>query len=58
MRARLKNDVRMRTAALIGGTFKMDPIEVMEADYIDWWVRLVAMEIWWDEERKANEKNK
>ena len=31
----------------------MDPIEVMDADYIDWWIRLVAMEIWWDEKAKA-----
>lgn len=58
MRARLKGDQRMRTAALVGGTFNMDPIEVMEADYIDWWVRLVAMEIWWEEQRKANEQSR
>jgi hypothetical protein len=53
MRARLHDDNRLRTAALIGGTFRMDPIEVMNADYIDWWIRIVAMEVYWEERNKA-----
>lgn len=35
-------DGRLQAAAYVAGTFHLDPIEVLQADYFDWIIRISA----------------
>jgi hypothetical protein len=52
----MESDYRLQVAAIVAGTFKIDPIEVMQADYFDWRLRLVATKVYWEERSKAEKR--